>query len=288
MSRITHRLWAARHSLIFLAAIALPVAAAQSFATRQAMAQERINNAGASLEAQSEDGATARLPVVSETLRVRLDDGYASSLHRHVFQNETKARLEGTYRLIVGSGATATGFSYWNGEEKIVGEVFEREAAREIYEALSGMRRDPGLLEQTGEGSFSFRVFPIEPGEKKRVEVSTGRVLAHRRGKLEYRARLARSDAAFDIEIRDGRGVDAIDSPTHTLTTEPIDGGGVKVRVGAAKDPKSEAPELVLTYANKQAEVLHATLHKGEGAGYFSLALATKPAKPSEKRAPHD
>ncbi len=287
MSRVTHRLWAARHSLLLLAALAVPVVAADSLATRQAFAQERPLDTGASLEAQTESGATARLPVVSETLQLRVEDGFATALHRHVFQNESKARLEGTYRLIVGEGATATGFAYWNGEEKIVGEVFEREAAREIYEALSGMRRDPGLLEQTGEGSFSFRVFPIEPGEKKRVEVSTGRVLQRRRGKIEYRARLSRLDATFDVEIRDGRGVTAIDSPTHDVTTEPID-GGVKVRVGAAKDPKSEAPELLLTYANKDPEVLHATLHKGEGAGYFNLALGTKPAAPSEKRLPHD
>lgn len=288
VSSVTHRLWAARHSLLLLAALAAPVVMAESFGARQAFAQERPIETGASLETRSEDGATALLPVVSETLHVRVDDGFASSLHRHVFQNESKARVEGTYRLMVGEGATATGFAYWNGEEKIVGEVFEREAAREIYEALSGMRRDPGLLEQTGEGSFSFRVFPIEPGEKKRVEVSTGRLLQHRRGKIEYRARLSRSDAAFDIELRDGRGVTAVDSPTHALTTEPLDGGGSKVRVGAPKDPTSATPELVLTYANVDAEVLHATLHKGEGAGYFSLALGTKPAPATEKRKPHD
>lgn len=288
VSRVTHRLWAARHSLPLLAALAASVVMADSFGSRQALAQERPLDTGATLEARTDEGGTSLLPVVSEALHVRVDDGFASSLHRHVFQNESKARLEGTYRLMVGEGATATGFAYWNGEEKIVGEVFEREAAREIYEALSGLRRDPGLLEQTGEGSFSFRVFPIEPGEKKRIEVSTGRLLQRRRGRIEYRARLSRTDAAFDVEIRDGRGVAGIDSPTHSLTTEPLDGGGVKVRVGAAKDAKSAAPELVLTYTNEDPEVLHATLHKGEGAGYFNLALGTRPAATTEKRKPHD
>lgn len=282
MSLQTHRSWLLRHSLVLLGALALPTFG--EVGTRTAMAQE-TPPVGASLDAQTENGATSRLPVVSEALVVRVDDGFATTLHRHVFQNESKARLEGTYRLMVGEGATATGFAYWNGEEKIVGEVFEKEAAREIYEALSGMRRDPGLLEQTGEGSFSFRVFPIEPSEKKRIEVTTGRMLQHRRGRIEYRARLAKSDASFDVEIRDGRGVSAIESPSHAVTTEPID-DGVRVRVGAPKD--ASATELVLTYANATTETLHASVHKGEGAGYFSVALGTKPAAANEKRAPHD
>jgi Ca-activated chloride channel family protein len=270
--------------LLVLAALALPVVAVDGGA-RTALAQEAPSGGGASLEAQTEDGATARLPVVSETLVVRVDDGFVTTTHRHVFQNESKARLEGVYRLMVGEGATATGFAYWNGEEKIVGEVFERQAAREIYEAMSGMRRDPGLLEQTGEGSFSFRVFPIEPAEKKRVEVTTGRLLQRRRGRIEYRARLARADAGLDVELRDGRGVESIESPTHALETEPVP-GGVRVHVGAPRDPATAAPELVLTYANGAAEVLHATVHRGEGAGYFSVALGTRPS--SDERTPHD
>lgn len=283
----TRRMWNARHWLVLLTALAAGASFIDS-APREALAQERPTNASASLEAQTESGATTRLPVVSETLQIRLDDGYASALHRHVFQNETATRLEGTYRLMVGEGATATGFAYWNGEEKIVGEMFEREAAREIYEALSGMRRDPGLLEQTGEGSFSFRVFPIEPGEKKRIEVTTGRLLQRRRGKIEYRTRLSRPDAAFDIELRDHRGVTGLDSSTHAITSEPLEGGAVRVRIGAPKDPKAD-PELVLTYANTDVEVLHATLHKGDSnpsSRYFSLALGTKST--TEKRAPHD
>src|SRR5208283_5642221 len=129
----------------------------------------------AALEARSEDGASTLLPLLSETLRVRIDDGHAAASYAHVFQNESAARLEGNYRLLVGEGATATGFAYYNGEEKIVGEIFERDSARQVYDAITGLKRDPGLLEQAGEGGFSFHVFPIEPGENKRVQVTTSR-----------------------------------------------------------------------------------------------------------------
>src|SRR5271166_891597 len=131
----------------------------------------------AALEARSEDGASTLLPLLGETLRARIDDGHATANYTHVFQNESSVRVEGNYRLLVGEGATATGFAYYNGEEKIVGEIFERQDAQEVYDALTGLKRDPGLLEQSGEGGFAFHVFPIEPGEKKRVEVATSRWL---------------------------------------------------------------------------------------------------------------
>jgi len=130
----------------------------------QTIPEERAAPAVA-LEAHAEDGASSLLPLLSETVSVRIDDGHATASYVHVFRNDSAARLEGNYRLQVGEGATATGFAYYNGEEKIVGEIFERDSARQVYDAITGLRRDPGLLEQSGEGGFSFHVFPIEPGE---------------------------------------------------------------------------------------------------------------------------
>jgi Ca-activated chloride channel homolog len=277
-----------KHVLFALAAAAFAGFAADARLTN-AFAQEQPAQSGAAaLEARTADGGTQPLPMVTEALSIRLDDGFATTVHQHAFQNETRSNLEGVYRLMVGEGATATGFSYWNGDERIVGEVFEREAAQQIYEALTGMNRDPGLLEQTGEGSFSFRVFPIEPGEKKRVEVTTGRLLQRRGGKIEYRARLSRPDATFDIELRDARGVSAVESPTHALTLEPVAGGGTRARIGAPKDAATTNPELVLTYVNSATEILHASVHKGEGPSFFSVSLATRPAPKGQARPPHD
>jgi Ca-activated chloride channel family protein len=283
VSRFTHAAWAARHALVAFAAFSVLT----SLAHDDALAQEAQAAAGASLDAQTEGGGTTHLPVVAEALHVRLDNGFASALHRHVFQNETKARLEGTYRLMVGEGATATGFAYWNGDEKIKGEVFERQAAQAIYDALTSTRRDPGLLEQTGEGAFSFRVFPIEPGEKKRIEVSTGRLLPRRRGKIEYRARLSRGDADVDVEIRDARGVVGVTSSSHAIQTTPLE-DGVRIRVSAPLQSSNETPELVLAYANSKTEELTASFHKGEHDGYFSVTLGTRPAPANEKRPAHD
>jgi Ca-activated chloride channel family protein len=242
--------------------------------------------AAARLDAHSEQGGTVHLPLLREAVDVRVDDGHATAAYEHVFQNESTARLEGNYALVVGEGATATGFSYWNGEDKIVGEVFEKEAAQQVYEALTGLRKDPGLLEQTGEGAFAFRVFPIEPGEKKKIAVTTSRWLPRREGKLEYRVRLAKPDADVKVELRDARGVGDVESPTHELALEPFEGG---VRVRPTKAKVAGADELVLRYGNKEpALVLRVATHASEGgAAYFTATLET-PQGSKAPRPAHD
>ena len=146
----------------------------------------------AALAAHSENGDSSFLPLLRESLRVRIVDGHATATYDpRIFQNETQARLRGKLSTPRRRGAaTATGFAYYNAQERIVGEIFERESARQVYEAMTGLRRDPGLLEQAGEGGFSFRVFPIEPGEQKRIQVTTSLPwLPRRGGPVEYAVR---------------------------------------------------------------------------------------------------
>jgi Ca-activated chloride channel homolog len=240
------------------------------------------------LEAHSEDGASVLLPLVSESLSVRIDDGHATASYKHVFQNESTARLEGNYRLQVGEGATATGFAYYNAEEKIVGEIFEREAARQVYDALTGLRRDPGLLEQAGEGGFSFHVFPIEPGENKRVEVTTSQWLPRSGGPIEYRVRLGRPDASVVLTVRDARGVKGLESPSHDLrTARGADGSWIAT---AFKAKTATADELVVHYETDDAPlVLRTAIHHDPGQpAFFMATLAAPPEPPGKVRGGND
>lgn len=266
---------------LFVANAWLPIAPASG---QSAPVEERESGA-ARLDARSEDGNNASLPLVGESLAVRFDDGHVAETFDHAFQNETKARLEGSYKLVVGEGASATGFAYWNGPQKIVGEIFEREAAQQVYEALTGLKKDPGLLEQVGEGVFSFRVFPIEPGERKRVQVSTSRWLPRRGASLEYRARLTRPDAKIEITLNDARGIASLDSPTHEISIDR--GSDTSWKVTALK-PKASHDEFVLRYEPAEAPlVLRAGVHRDAGQDAFFSATLAAPASKT-KRPPTD
>ena len=173
------------------------------------------------LAAEEEEGATAlatpeELVLESELVRVAIERGHLTTTRTMTWHNTSGARLEGRAVVRAGEGAQVLGFAYWNGSKKIVGEVFEKEVAQQVYQEVTGLGRDPGLLEQVGEGAFTFRVFPIEPDEHKKIEIRTAR-LATRVGD-SYELRLpvgAKADVA--IELAEGRHVKEVTSSTHKL-----------------------------------------------------------------------
>ena len=178
------------------------------------------------------DGQSPHLRALSERVRIRIDQQYAQTVLLQEFENISEERLEGRY-LLRTAGATVEGFAYWNGEQKIVGEVFEKQSARELYGKVVGKGRDPGLLEKTGEGSFAFNVFPIEPHERKRVEIRFGQRLPRSGGRMEYRLTLAGGGSEVTAEIADEHPLARIDSPSHALAVERPDARHARVRASA-------------------------------------------------------
>lgn len=229
--------------------------------------------AQAVLQAQTEDGRREPMPLVAERLLVVVDAQHAWTTLEQTYRNQTGAVVTGRYLLVVGQDAHVDGFAYWNGEERIVGEVFERETARAIYNEVTARRRDPGLLEQIGEGAFTFRVFPIQPEENKRVEVTWTRWLPRRGRSVEYRAP-ASTGAAVEMELRDPRGIRDLRSPSHRLEIEQPSADRVVVR--AARLPRSESSELVLRWAvADEPWAVDAHVHRDAGHdGYFHVTLA--------------
>src|SRR5215471_10046247 len=182
------------------------------------------------LVGRSEAAGTLHLPLVDDQINVDIDGQHATTRLRQAYQNESSSRIEGLYTLRAGPGIRAEGFAYWNGEQKIVGEVFERAVARQVYENVTRRRRDPGLLEETGDGVFSFAVSPIEPGERKRVELSYSEWLSRQGPLVEYRAPVTRSDAEITLTLADGRELREISSPTHALEVKRLSTGQYLIR----------------------------------------------------------
>lgn len=211
------------------------------------------------------------LPLVRERLRTVIDGQHATSELTQVFSNRSGGRLEGRYVLQPGLDARVQGFAYYVGEERIEGEVLERRAARQVYDTVTTQRRDPAILEQTAAGEYTFRVFPIEPGEDKRLETTFGQWLRRRGDDVTYRAPLASPDADAEVILRDPRAR-YVRSPTHRLDVERVE-GGVRVRTRGAL---GRGGELELRWRVEEAPwQASAWVHRDEGHdGYFLLALA--------------
>jgi Ca-activated chloride channel family protein len=217
-------------------------------------------------------GSTLELPMVAEHVTIDIDGQHATTKLQQTFHNGTGMSVEGRYTLWAGFGARANGFAYWNGEQKIVGEVFEKETARQVYQRVVNRRRDPGLLEEKGDGEFSFAVAPIVPDEKKRVEVSYSRWLPRRNGVVDVVAPMSRNDTEIEVTITDRRELKGFASSTHEIEVKRLASGKMIVRT---KKARRNAQAFALKYeVVERPWTVDAYVHRNKGEdAYFVLTL---------------
>ncbi|MEM9190712.1 MAG: VIT and VWA domain-containing protein [Myxococcota bacterium] len=236
------------------------------------------------LEGRFPDGRPAPLRLIEEAVTVQIDGQHATSVIRQTHRNEANAQIEGRYRLRVGRGAQVEGFVYYNGTDKIVGEVFERELAREIYRDVTTARRDPGLLEQEGEGEFVFRIFPIAPGEDKRVEVRFSEWLPRQGNQVRYRVPVRRGDSRIRITVDSERELYDFESPTHDFEVVGPRGGPYLIRVGSAQ---GEPTAFELRYRIREAPFeLAGYVHRDVGQDPYLLLTMPTADPVRSRRAP--
>ena len=89
-----------------------------------------------------------------------------------MFENPTDRTIEGRFEINMPPQAAISRFAMkimGNWQE---GEVVERRAAQVAFEDALHRKQDPALLENRAGNSFSARVFPILPRERKELIVS--------------------------------------------------------------------------------------------------------------------
>jgi Ca-activated chloride channel homolog len=93
------------------------------------------------------------------------------------FENRGRGVGEGVYLYPLPGEAVFTNFSLYQGDQELRGETMDAAQARAIYEEIVRSRRDPALIELVGHGLIRARVFPIEPGERRRITLRYTQVL---------------------------------------------------------------------------------------------------------------
>jgi Ca-activated chloride channel family protein len=107
------------------------------------------------------------------------------------FFNPASETVEGLYRLRVPEGAVLQRFAVDRNGQMVDGFVREQAQARAAYEAqvYRGSTDDPALLEWDSPGSYRARIYPIAPGEVRRITVRYAEWLrpTHDGGRRVYR-----------------------------------------------------------------------------------------------------
>ncbi|HEX6309922.1 MAG TPA: VIT and VWA domain-containing protein [Longimicrobiales bacterium] len=118
---------------------------------------------------------------------VRVKDRVAEVEVEEWFRNNGGGLGEGDYVYPLPGEAVFAGYSLYQGDQELRGEMMDAARAREIYESIVRAKRDPALIELIGKGMMRARVFPIEPGQTRRITLRYSQVLARAGDALQFR-----------------------------------------------------------------------------------------------------
>jgi Ca-activated chloride channel family protein len=177
--------------------------------------------------------------------------------------------------------------------ELVSGETMNAGQARGIYESIVRAQRDPALVEWMGHGLLRARIFPINPGEEKRIVVRFQSV-ASREGdalRIDYFRGGApgttnvRDDGSnsFTLTYRATPELGTPYSPTHQLD---VHNNANRTEVAVRGDAKDVT---LLVPAQRGSTAAISTLAYAPGnEDAFALITVTPPAAQREEAIPRD
>ncbi len=195
-----------------------------------------------------------------------------------VFINNHPRDIEGIFIFPLPEEATLSEFSMYIGDEKVEGEILDRNQARRIYEDIVRRMRDPALLEYVGRNMFRARVYPIPARGEKRIKLSYTEVLKAENNLVRYVYPLNTErfslhplkEVAVSVRISSKVPISNIYSPSHKVSVRK-EGPG-RATVGFEAKGIKPDKDFVLYYSLSQDEIGLSFMNwEGPDENYFML-----------------
>jgi len=227
---------------------------------------------------------------VRTTVSVRVMGRIALVEVEEWFENRGGRLGEGDYLYPLPGEAVFSNFSLYQGDQELRGETMDAARARAIYEEIVRRKRDPALIEMAGHGLVRARVFPINPGESRKITLRYTQVLSKAGDALAFRYAaggrygsqdgeggqgrpLAQREAAplqFTMTVDSAAQYRDPFSPTHDVQVTRRD-GRMTVRPSHSLDGDFA---LFLPFAERVVGLTLVTHRPAGEAGYFMLTLS--------------
>jgi len=197
------------------------------------------------------------------------------------FRNNGPVMDEGMYHFPLPGEAVFSSYSLWQGDQELRGEAMDATQARSIYEAIVRQKRDPALIELAGQGLIRARVFPINPGETRKITLKYTQLLdrAGDAWRFRYLGDRNRQTAprSFRLQVDSASRFGDPFSPTHQVQVSRRD-NQLEVTLGDNASANSGDFELLLPLARGMIGMSLVPHHPVGEDGYFMLLLAPGPA----------
>ena len=202
----------------------------------------------------------AQLAIEYHRVQVRIEDQVAVTHVDQAFRNDNDWTVEGTYIFPLPAGAAVSSFTLWIDGEPVEGKVLDRDQARQIYQEIVRKLQDPALLEYLDRGAVQASIFPIEPGESRRIELEYTQLLEADHGLIGYRYPLNTEkfsaqpleQVSIAVQVLSADPVRAVYSPSHQVDIDRSDDFEFRVGYEAADVTPDRDFELFYTVAEDE------------------------------------
>ena len=215
---------------------------------------------------------------------VAVKDRVAEVTVEEWFQNRGPMLGEGIYHYPLPGEAAFSSFSLWQGDAELRGETMDAAQARSIYEEIVRRKRDPALIELAGHGLIRARIFPINPGETRKITLRYTQILDREGDAWRFRyvassgPGAAGASRSFRLSADSGSRFGDPYSPTHQISTSR---SGGRLEVTLADSGSTGDLDLFLPLRQGLVGVSLVTHQLPGEDGYFMLLLAPGAAHPA-------
>ena len=166
------------------------------------------------------------LKIAFHRVDVQIDNQIAHTSIDMKFVNEGEGLAEGTFVFPLPLDASVDSLTMYINGQPIEAKILPADEARSVYDAIVRQYRDPALLEYVGTQAVQANIFPIPPGETRRIELSYSQVLEVDNGLVHYLypfdvTSLVSSrpveDASISIQVDSSDPISTIYSPSHNI-----------------------------------------------------------------------
>lgn len=226
-----------------------------------------------------------RIPPLSvkyHRVNVEITRQVAKTSIDQVFINNHHRDIEGVFIFPIPERAAISEFAMYVGNQRIEGEILDREQARKIYQDIVRRMKDPALLEYMGRNMFRARVYPIPARGEKRIQLSYTEILKAENNLIKYVYPLNTErfslkpieEVVISVKIDSSVPVANIYSSSHKVSVRKI--SETKATVGFEERNVKPDKDFILYYSYSQDDIGLSFLNWEEKENYYML-LASPP-----------
>ncbi|MBN8634016.1 MAG: VWA domain-containing protein [Anaerolineae bacterium] len=237
------------------------------------------------------------LKVDFHRVAVTIADQIARTSIELEFVNEGNGLAEGTFLFPLPADAAVDQLIMYINETPIEARILDATEARGIYDAIVRQYRDPALLEYVGTQAVQANVFPIPPGEKRRIQLSYTQPLEIDNGLLHYvypldvthiMSRRAIDSVSISLQVESDDPIGSIYSPSHNIALSR-DGNGFRAGFEASNYVPEGDFSLYWGVASETISVNLLTYRESANEdGFFMLMVQPPLELPQDRIVPRD